>query len=103
MFVKFVGNMRASTDNFVGRMDNLNAPAEVADAQSEAVTAGQELVDMFDDAITVLDTAETFEDATLVLEGPGFVDAQTRFGEACVALQGVADSNGLDIVMDCPS
>ncbi len=103
VFVKFVENMRASTDNFVGRMDDLNAPAEAAAAHDEAVAAGQALDDMYDNAITVLDTAETFVDATLVLEGPGFIAAQEQFGASCVALQGVADSNSLDIDMRCPS
>ncbi len=102
VFVKFVGNMRAATDNFVGRMGALNGPAEVEGAQGEAVTAGQAVIDMFDNAITVLDTVDTFVDATLVLEGPGFTDAQDEFGAACVALQGIADDNGFDIDMNCP-
>ncbi len=103
VFVNFVKGMRSTTDDFVGDIDDVDAPSEVEDAHEETVTAGQELVDMFDNAIKVLDTAETFEDATLVLEGPGFVDAQSRFGESCAALQGIADSNGLDIDMSCPS
>ena len=102
VFVNFVGNMRAATDNFVGRMDALNGPTEVEGAQGEAVTAGQAVVDMFDNALTVLDTVDTFVDATLVLEGPGFTDAQDEFGVACVALQGIADDNGLEIDMNCP-
>ena len=103
VFIDFVKDMRSTTDDFVDDLDGLNAPAEAADAHSEAVTAGRALVDMFDNAITVLDTAKTFEDATLVLEGPGFVDAQDRFTASCVALQGIADSNALDIDMECPS
>ena len=102
VFVDFVKDTRSTTDDFVSDLDGLNAPAEVEDAHSEAVIAGQELVDMYDNAITVLDLSETFEDATLVLEGPGFVDSQERFAAACVALQGIADSNGLDIDMSCP-
>ena len=103
VFVNFVEDTRSTTDDFVGDLDGLNAPAEVADAHSEAVSAGQELVEMYDNAITVLDLSETFVDATLVLEGPGFVDSQDRFAAACVDLQGIADSNALDVDLACPS
>ncbi len=102
VFVAFVKDLRSTTDDFVGGIDDLNAPAEAADAHDEAVTAGEDVVDMFDNALTVLDTAETFEEATLILEGPGIVAASDRFATACAALQGIADSNGLDIDMDCP-
>ncbi len=102
VFIDFVGELRSATDEFVSGIDDLSPPAETADAHSEAVTAGEEVVDMFDNALTVLDTAETFEEAALILEGPGIVAASDRFSAACVALQDVADSNGFDINMDCP-
>ena len=103
VFVRFVEDERSTTDAFVGDLDNLSAPGEVAAAHSEAVTAGQELVILYGDDLTVLGLSETFEDATLVLEGPGFVDAQDRFSSACVALQDFADSNGIDVDLSCPS
>ena len=102
-FVGFVEDGKSLVDDFVGDLEGLNAPAEAADAHSEAVSAGQELVEMYDNAITVLDLSETFVDATLVLEGPGFVDSQDRFAAACVDLQGIADSNALDVDLACPS
>ena len=101
-FVGFVEDSKSLVDDFVGDLEGLNAPAEAADAHSEAVSAGQELVEMYDNALTVLDLSETVEDATLVLTGPGFVASQERFAASCVALQGIADSNGLDIDMRCP-
>ena len=101
-FVGFVEDSKSLVDDFVGDLEGLNAPAEAADAHSEAVSAGQELVEMYDNALTVLDLSETFVDATLVLEGPGFLGSQARFAASCVALQGIADSNGLDIDMRCP-
>ena len=103
VFVSFVKDMRSATDDFVGDLDDLSAPSEVAADHSEAVTAGQEVVSLYGDALTVLDLAETFEDATLVLEGPGFVDAQDRFSAACVALQDFADSSGIDVDLSCPN
>ncbi|MCH8161365.1 MAG: hypothetical protein IIB88_05670 [Chloroflexi bacterium] len=101
-FVGFVEDSKSLVDDFVGDLEGLNAPAEVADAHSEAVSAGQELVEMYDNALTVLDLSETVEDAQLVLQGPGFLGSQARFAASCVALQGIADSNGLDIDMRCP-
>jgi hypothetical protein len=50
----------------------------------------------------VFETAETFEDASLVLSGPGFVDAQARFAASCVALQGIAIDNSIEVDLACP-
>lgn len=36
------------------------------------------------------------------LGGSRLVDAQDRFAASCAALQGIADSNALDIDMSCP-
>jgi len=86
----------------VGELDDLNPPEEAAAAHEEAVVAGTELVVMYDNADTVFETAETIDEATLVLSGPGFLDAQARFAASCVALQGIADDNGIDVDMACP-
>ena len=102
IFINFVDDMGSATDDFVGDLDGVNAPAEAAAAHDEAVIAGQEMVEMYDNALTVLDTAETFEEATLILEGPGFVAAADRFAASCAGLQGVAADNGIVIDMDCP-
>ena len=101
-FVSFVEDGKSLVEDFVGDLDALDGPAEVEDAHRFAVSAGRELVDMFGHALIVLDLSETFEDATLVLEGPGFVDSQDRFAASCVALQGIAESNALDVDLSCP-
>ena len=105
LFTDFVNNLRSTTDDFVKDIDALNAPAEASDAHDEAVAAGEALVEMYDNAITVLgsDTVKTFEQASLVLAGPGVIESQERFNASCVALQGIADSNGLDVDLSCPS
>ena len=106
LFTDFVNNLRSTTDAFVGDIADLNAPAGVSEAHDQAVAAGEAVVAMYDNALTVLegDTVETFIDATLILDGPGFTDdAQEEFGAACVALQAIADNNDLDIDMECPS
>ena len=102
VFVDFIDDTKNLVKDFVNDIDNLNAPAEAADAHSEAVTAGRELGDMYDNALIVLDLAETLQDAKLVLEGPGFLDSQHRFGDACDALQGIADtSGGISVDLRC--
>ena len=101
-FVTFVEALHSATHDFVDDLDGLDAPADVEDAHSEAVTAGRELADMYDNAITVLDLSETVEDAQLVLTGPGLVASQDRFTASCNALQGIANSNALDVDLRCP-
>ena len=103
VWVSFIEDKRSTTADFAGDLDDLRAFDEAAAAQSEAVTTGQELVSLYGDALTIVDLSGTFDDATLVLEGPGIVDALDRFGAACVALQGIADSNGIDVDLNCPS
>ena len=105
VFASFVDNMGSTTKAFVDDIDGLSVPEEADDAHSEAITAGRALVDMFDNARTVLesDSIETFDDATFVLDAPGFVAAQTAFGGACIGLQDLADANSIDIDMACPS
>ena len=103
VFVDFIDDTKNLVKDFVNDIDGLNAPAEAADAHAEAVTAGQELGDMYDNALTVLDTYETFEEATFVLEAPGFVDAEDRFGAACIELQDIATANDIDVDLACPS
>lgn len=109
LFISLVGDRRSATDDFVSKLDALSgldalgAPAEVTGAHSEAVTAGRNLVSLYDDALSLVDPSGTFDDAALVLESPGVLDGLARFGATCVALQGVADSNGIDVDMRCPS
>ena len=103
VFVDFIDDTKNLVKDFVNDIDNLNAPAEAADAHSEAVTAGRELGDMYDNALTVLDTYETFEEATFVLEAPGFVAAASRFGAACIELQDFATANDINVDLACPS
>ncbi len=103
VWVSFVEDKRSTTDGFVGDLDDLRAFDEAAAAHSEAVTAGQELVSLYGDALTIVDLSGTFDEAALILEGPGILDALDRFGAACVALQDIADSNGIDVDLRCPS
>ena len=103
VWVSFIEDKRSTTADFTGDLDGLRAFDEAAAAQSEAVTAGQELISLYGDALKIVVPSGTFDEAALILEGPVILAALDRFGAACVALQGIADSNGIDVDLRCPS
>ena len=101
--VNFVDDSQSRVHDFVGDVDGLKPPAEAAAAHDEAVAMGRQLVDMYDNAITVLDsdTIETFKDATLVLEDPGCSASFARYRASCFALADLAAENGITVDLGC--
>jgi len=101
VFISFIEDFTTATTDFVDGLDDLNAPAEAADAMDEAVAAGREVVDMFENIQVVLETVDTLADATALMEGPGFTDASDRFADACFALEDIAGESGLTVDLLC--
>jgi len=86
---------------FVNGLDDIDPPAEAEAAHEESVDAGavmlkayQELVDQMAEAESVSELAEGFGDIELGA-------SSDRFEQACVALQGIADANGIDVSLNC--
>jgi len=101
VFTEFIDDGKTALDDFVDDLEGLNAPAEAEELLSNAVTAGNELSDMFDNVLTVLDTVETFADATALMDGPGIVAASDAFSGACTALDTLATENGITADLRC--
>ncbi len=101
VFASFIDGGTTAVTDFVDGLDDLNAPAEAADALEEAVAAGREVIDMFENIEIVLETVDTFEDATALMEGPGLADASDRFTDACFELDGIGEENGITVDLQC--
>ena len=101
VFTEFIDDGKTALDDFVDDLEGIDAPAEAEELLSDAVTAGNELSDMFDNVLTVLDTVETFADATALMEGPGLVAASDAFSGTCTALQTLATDNNITADLRC--
>ena len=101
VLVNFVKTLRSATNDLVGSLAGLGAPAEVTEASVEAIAAGRALVDMYDNILTIAEVVETYEDATLLLESPGLVGVLGAFTEACGTLQGIAATNSISVDLHC--
>lgn len=101
LFRDFLDEALPLVSDFVNDLDDLSPPAAAADAHNDAVEAGQDLVGMFENVIVVADEATLFADAAALLDAPGFTEASDSFTNACLALQEIADDNGIDVDLRC--
>jgi hypothetical protein len=108
-------NIKATQDYVVGYYDiverglndvkALQGPSEVGDAQDEFVTALSNMISLWDDLSDQLADVETtseLQDLLLALQSDTqWLDASQQFTDACLELQGIADDNGIQVVLDC--
>lgn len=89
-------------DAFVGGLDGLEPPAEVATAHDEAVAAGEGVITRFHELIDQAEGATSHEELAVVFTSlMSSAEAFSRFGSSCVALQQIADGYGLDVDLQC--
>lgn len=82
-------------------MEELEPPAEVADAHQEAVDALRAFIDLSEDIRDQAAEAESFAEVTELLGSEESVAADQRLVETCQALEQVASDNGITIDLDC--
>jgi len=98
----FVEEQRGQLVEYMDNVEGLEGPAEVVEEQAELVSTGRVVVDMYENALIVYETAETFDEAAAVLESPGFEEAAQAFGDACRALVTIAVENNIEVDLGCP-
>ena len=89
--------------DFVGDLDEMDPPAEVADAHGELVAGFANLVPGVEDLILQLAEIESASEFSDLLLDPdsAFVSAIGELTAACLQLQSVADDNDLDVDLEC--
>lgn len=87
--------------SFVDGLDDIDPPAEVADAHQAAVDAGKDALTALEDIASGLGDAETRDAAAAVFEGADFDGVSDRFTETCTELQGIADTEGIVVDLQC--
>lgn len=93
------GALEAGKD-FVDGIDDLNPPAEAEEAHEAAVEAGREVIEAFEAEKEALDDAESLDDVDAAFSGD-FETVAASFEQTCLALQAIADDNGIDEDLDC--
>ena len=86
---------------FVGALDAIDPPSEVAAAHQESVDAGNEAVEAIQQFVDRLKAAESASELEDVFGDPGFDEAGDRFDQSCVDLQTIADDKGIDVDLQC--
>lgn len=92
--------------DFLDELKGIAPPEEVAEAHQSMIDAGDETVAALDEAA---DSIEAIDDPAAVAEffdGPlvlAFGEAAERFKESCLALQGIADDDAIEVDLHCGS
>jgi hypothetical protein len=83
----------------------LQGPSEVGDAQDEFAAALSSMISLWDDLsdrLADVETTSELQDLLLGIQNDAqWLDASQQFTDACLELQGIADDNGIQVVLDC--
>ena len=85
-------------------VEALDPPAEVEDAHDEFLAAGNELLTLFVGLTGPVEEAESVSEAEALFgdeDNPEIEAADQRFTDACLALEGIAEDNGIVVDFEC--
>ena len=89
-------------DDFVIELKAIRAPDEVEDAHEDAEDAGEEVVETLEELAEDVEKADTEAEATELFDDAFAKSDFEDLGEACRALQSIADENGIVADLLCP-
>ena len=92
-----VPNFRDAVD----ALEVINAPPEVAEEHDKFTEVAMELGEHFSDISDGLEDVETISEVNELLDDPGLNEASDRLDEACLTLQDIADSNNIEVNLEC--
>ena len=89
--------------DFIDDLDDLDPPAEVADAHGDLVAGFADLIGGLEDLVDQLAEVESTAEFTELLLGPdsGFASAIGQLAVACLQLQSIANDNDIDANLEC--
>ena len=97
-------SVRPVFQDFVDDLDDLDPPAEVADAHGELVAGFGDLMGDLEDLIDQLSEVESMAEFSELLLGPdsGFASAIGQLAAVCLQLQSIADDNDIEAdLLEC--
>ncbi len=87
------------------QVEALDPPAEAEEAHDEFLAAGNELLTLFVGLTGPVEEAESVSEAEELFgvgeEDPEIEAADQRFTDACLALEGIAEDNGIVVDFEC--
>jgi len=87
--------------DFVDGLDDLDPPTEVEGPHEEAVAGGRELVEFLQGFTDRFADVESTSELEEILDDTELEAASDRFDDACLALQDIADANGIAVDLEC--
>ena len=97
VFTQYPGVLQAFLDD----LDEIDPPAEAADAHNETLETGAAFLTEFQNAIDSASDATTFEELLAATESEAFVTASDAFTATCLALTEIAADNGITVDLGC--
>ncbi len=97
----FVNESLTIFTGFVDGIRDLDPPAELADAHKEFVEAGDDNLAAAQNLVDQVEAVESEADFDALSEDGNAAEAGIRFNDACLALQDIADENGIDVDLAC--
>ncbi len=85
-------------------VEALDPPAEAEEAHDEFLAAGNELLTLFVGLTGPIEEAESVSEAEVLFgdeDDPEIEAADQRFTDACLALEGIAEDNGIVVDFEC--
>lgn len=101
-FVVYFDELVGASDDAIAEVRDLDPPDEAADQHDTYVSALEELPGLVDDYRNRIAGAASRDELTAIVnDSPDIIDATSRIGDACKALQDVADDNSIDVDLEC--
>lgn len=99
--VDLISDLRNAVDDFVGKLEDIDPPAEAAAPHEETIAGFQVVSDTIGDALDAADSGATTIEVLDFFETPEALEAQTALDATCNALQQIATDNGIDVDLGC--
>lgn len=103
----YYGGNLSTLEDAISRLEEIEPPVEIAEAEQthqEFVAAMKDLALVFEDLSARAESAESvseLEDLLAEADRAEFDAVAGRFGQACLALQDIADANGIAADLNC--
>lgn len=92
---------QAVVDQFVSDLQALDPPPETAVAHEETVAAYQAVSGIVSDAIDLVESGGTLQEAVTLLTSPEATEVDAATDALCGALEQIATDNGIEVDLGC--
>jgi hypothetical protein len=93
--------VKAAIDAFVAALEEMDPPDEAVTPHQETIAGFQAASDLIERSLPEVEAAQTLNDVSAPLTSPEFTEISNALDATCVALQSIANSNGIAVDLSC--